>query len=192
MATPRKSDLVKLLLIGDSNVGKSSLLLRFSDDTFTPSFVTTGVDFKLKTIRLETGQNITLQIWDTGQERFRSITPSFYRAVQAILLVYDCCDETSFISIRNWIKQIDEHADSKASKMLVGNKCDLGNQRKISPERGAALAKELNIDFIETSAKDNINVSEAFLGLVRHVKQNVFRVSTNGVSLSGGGDSNAG
>lgn len=112
------ADLIKLLLIGDSGVGKSCLLLRFSDDSFTPSFITTiGIDFKIRTITLD-GKRIKLQIWDTaGQERFRTITTAYYRGAMGILLVYDVTDEKSFGNIRNWVKNIEQHA-SESGKLL--------------------------------------------------------------------------
>eukprot|EP01099_Mayorella_cantabrigiensis_P000865 TRINITY_DN1367_c0_g1_i3.p1 TRINITY_DN1367_c0_g1~~TRINITY_DN1367_c0_g1_i3.p1 ORF type:complete len:210 (-),score=45.88 TRINITY_DN1367_c0_g1_i3:386-958(-) len=118
--------LIKLLLIGDSGVGKSCLLLRFSDDSFTPSFITTiGIDFKIRTIELD-GKRIKLQIWDTaGQERFRTITTAYYRGAMGILLVYDVTDEKSFQNIRNWIRNIEQHATESVNKMLIGNKCDM-------------------------------------------------------------------
>lgn len=137
--------LVKLLLIGDSGVGKSCLLLRFSDDSFTPSFITTiGIDFKIRTIELD-GKRIKLQIWDTaGQERFRTITTAYYRGAMGILLVYDVTDEKSFANIRNWIRNIEQHASDNVNKMLVGNKCDMQDKRVVEADRGKALADEVN------------------------------------------------
>mmetsp|Transcript_21904 Transcript_21904/g.59977 ORF Transcript_21904/g.59977 Transcript_21904/m.59977 type:complete len:144 (+) Transcript_21904:54-485(+) len=118
--------LIKLLLIGDSGVGKSCLLLRFSDDAFTTSFITTiGIDFKIRTIDME-GQKLKLQIWDTaGQERFKTITTAYYRGAMGILLVYDVTDEQSFNNIRNWMRQIQQHASDNVNKILIGNKCDM-------------------------------------------------------------------
>jgi len=164
--------LIKLLLIGDSGVGKSCLLLRFSDDSFTPSFITTiGIDFKIRTIELE-GKRIKLQIWDTaGQERFRTITTAYYRGAMGILLVYDVTDEKSFSNIRNWIRNIEQHATDNVNKMLVGNKCDMADKRVVEPERGKALADEYSIKFMETSAKSSINVEEAFITLAKDIKK---------------------
>ncbi|KAL4341336.1 hypothetical protein GQ457_08G012770 [Hibiscus cannabinus] len=118
--------LIKLLLIGDSGVGKSCLLLRFSDGSFTTSFITTiGIDFKIRTVELD-GKRIKLQIWDTaGQERFRTITTAYYRGAMGILLVYDVTDESSFNNIRNWIRNIEQHASDNVNKILVGNKADM-------------------------------------------------------------------
>ena len=111
----------KLLMIGDSGVGKTCLLLRYANDSFSPTFITTiGIDFKIKNIDVD-GKRVKLQIWDTaGQERFRTITTSYFRGAQGILLVYDVTDRRSFESIRNWISQIQQHADVHVNKILVG------------------------------------------------------------------------
>ncbi|KAI8978976.1 GTP-binding protein ypt2 [Pilobolus umbonatus] len=163
--------LIKLLLIGDSGVGKSCLLLRFSEDSFTPSFITTiGIDFKIRTIELD-GKRIKLQIWDTaGQERFRTITTAYYRGAMGILLVYDTTDERSFNNVRNWFANIEQHASEGVNKILIGNKCDMEGKRVISTEQGKALADELGIRFIETSAKANVGVEDAFFDLARDIK----------------------
>ncbi|KAK4755310.1 hypothetical protein SAY87_009067 [Trapa incisa] len=126
--------LIKLLLIGDSGVGKSCLLLRFSDGSFTTSFITTiGIDFKIRTIELD-GKRIKLQIWDTaGQERFRTITTAYYRGAMGILLVYDVTDESSFNNIRNWIRNIEQHASDNVNKILVGNKADMDESKRVRP-----------------------------------------------------------
>jgi len=164
--------LIKLLLIGDSGVGKSCLLLRFSDDSFTPSFITTiGIDFKIRTIELE-GKRIKLQIWDTaGQERFRTITTAYYRGAMGILLVYDVTDEKSFNNIRNWIRNIEQHATESVNKILIGNKCDMVEKKVVDSARGKALADEYGIKFLETSAKNSINVEEAFITLAKDIKK---------------------
>jgi len=164
--------LIKLLLIGDSGVGKSCLLLRFSDDSFTQSFITTiGIDFKIKTIELD-GKRIKLQIWDTaGQERFRTITTAYYRVAMGILLVYDVTDEQSFQNIRNWIRNIEQHAADNVDKVLVGNKCDMTQEKVVDTARGQALADEYGIKFFEASAKGNINVVEAFTAMAKDIKK---------------------
>lgn len=164
--------LIKLLLIGDSGVGKSCLLLRFADDSFTPSFITTiGIDFKIKTITLE-GKRIKLQVWDTaGQERFRTITTAYYRGAMGILLVYDVTDEQSFQNIRNWIRNIEQHAADNVDKILVGNKCDMVGEKMVEATRGQALADEYGIEFFETSAKSNINVVESFTAIAKNIKK---------------------
>ena len=134
--------LIKLLLIGDSGVGKSCLLLRFSDDQFTTSFITTiGIDFKIRTVDLD-GSRVKLQIWDTaGQERFRTITTAYYRGAMGILLTYDVTDEQSFDNVRNWMRNIEQHATENVCKILVGNKSDVPEEkRRVSAARGKAMA----------------------------------------------------
>ncbi|CAG7888687.1 unnamed protein product [Brassica rapa] len=165
--------LIKLLLIGDSGVGKSCLLLRFSDGSFTTSFITTiGIDFKIRTIELD-GKRIKLQIWDTaGQERFRTITTAYYRGAMGILLVYDVTDESSFNNIRNWIRNIEQHASDNVNKILVGNKADMDERKRAVPTaKGQALADEYGIKFFETSAKTNLNVEEVFFSIGKDIKQ---------------------
>jgi len=189
--------LIKLLLIGDSGVGKSCLLLRFSDDSFTPSFITTiGIDFKIRTIELE-GKRIKLQIWDTaGQERFRTITTAYYRGAMGILLVYDVTDEKSFNNIRNWIRNIEQHATESVNKILIGNKCDMVEKKVVDSARGKALADEYAIKFLETSAKNSINVEEAFITLAKDIKKRLIDNQQEGqggngkkpdIKLDGGG-----
>ncbi|KAJ3669175.1 hypothetical protein LUZ60_011125 [Juncus effusus] len=165
--------LIKLLLIGDSGVGKSCLLLRFSDGSFTTSFITTiGIDFKIRTIELD-NKRIKLQIWDTaGQERFRTITTAYYRGAMGILLVYDVTDESSFNNIRNWIRNIEQHASDNVNKILVGNKADMDESKRAVPTaKGQALADEYGIKFFETSAKTSLNVEEVFFSIARDIKQ---------------------
>ncbi|KXN72065.1 ras-domain-containing protein [Conidiobolus coronatus NRRL 28638] len=176
MATQNASydHLIKLLLIGDSGVGKSCVLLRFSDDSFTPSFITTiGIDFKIRTIDLD-GKRIKLQIWDTaGQERFRTITTAYYRGAMGILLVFDVTDERSFNNIRNWIRNIEQHASENVNRILIGNKCDMTDKKVITTEQGQALAEEFGIKYVETSAKSNIGVDDAFFSLARDIKKRI-------------------
>jgi len=164
--------LFKLLIIGESGVGKTCLLLRFTDDSFTANHLTTiGIDFKIKIINLDDKQ-IKLQIWDTaGQERFRTITKTYYKGAHGIILTYDVTDENSFKNIRNWVKQIEQNAQSNVCKVLIGNKCDR-EDRKISYEEGAKLASEFKMQFFETSAKSNYNVNETFTYLTKEILNN--------------------
>eukprot|EP00294_Goniomonas_avonlea_P009502 CAMPEP_0114555756 /NCGR_PEP_ID=MMETSP0114-20121206/8923_1 /TAXON_ID=31324 /ORGANISM="Goniomonas sp, Strain m" /LENGTH=213 /DNA_ID=CAMNT_0001740911 /DNA_START=71 /DNA_END=712 /DNA_ORIENTATION=+ len=163
--------LIKLMLIGDSGVGKSSLLLRFSDDTFdTSGTPTIGIDFKLRTIELD-NKRIKLQLLDTaGQERFRTITTAHYRNAMGILLVYDVTKEDSFNNIHDWLKNIERHTTGPINKILIGNKCDL-DKREVSTEKGKALADELGMGFFETSAKDKTNVENSFISLTRDIQK---------------------
>ncbi|CAK8691301.1 ras-related protein Rab-10-like [Clavelina lepadiformis] len=162
--------LFKLLLIGDSGVGKTCVLFRFSDDAFNTTFISTiGIDFKIKTVELN-GKKIKLQIWDTaGQERFHTITTSYYRGANGIMLVYDITNTKSFDNISKWLRNIEEHASEDVEKMLLGNKCDMEDKRMISKERGEMIAKDHGIKFYETSAKNNINIETAFIALATDI-----------------------
>lgn len=165
--------LFKFLLIGDSGVGKTCILYRFSDDAFNTTFISTiGIDFKIKTIELR-GKKIKLQIWDTaGQERFHTITTSYYRGAMGIMLVYDITNTKSFDNIARWLRNIDEHASEDVIKMLLGNKCDMTDRRVVSKECGERIAIEHQIRFLETSAKANINIDKAFYDLAEAVLDN--------------------
>ncbi|KAL8243685.1 hypothetical protein R6Q59_009943 [Mikania micrantha] len=200
MAGTRNYDfLIKLLLIGDSGVGKSCCLLRFSEDSFTPSFITTiGIDFKIRTIDLD-GKRVKLQIWDTaGQERFRTITTAYYRGAMGILLCYDVTDRKSFDNIRTWFQNVEQHASEGVNKILIGNKCDWEEKRQVSTEEGQQLADELGIPFLEVSAKSNINIEKAFFSLASDIKKRLMDSSketpgaTQGSGVAITNDSGAG
>jgi len=178
---PEYDYLFKLLLIGDSGVGKSCLLLRFSDDTYSESYISTiGVDFKIRTIELD-GKTIKLQIWDTaGQERFRTITSSYYRGAHGIIVVYDVTDQDSFNNVKQWLQEIDRYASESVNKLLVGNKCDMVSfvsiclqtvgysynykiqttKKVVDYTTAKEYADSLGIPFLETSAKNNTNVEQ--------------------------------
>merc|ERR1719430_499356 len=148
---------LKILIIGESGVGKSSLLLRFTDDAFDPEIsATIGVDFKVKVISID-GNKVKLAIWDTaGQERFRTLTPSYYRGGQGAILVYDVTNRDSFARIENWLAELDTYStNTDIVKMLVGNKCDMEAQgaRVVSKEEGLNCARKHQMMFIEASAK---------------------------------------
>ncbi|CAJ0589389.1 hypothetical protein GCK32_003343 [Trichostrongylus colubriformis] len=168
---PEYDYLFKLLLIGDSGVGKSCLLLRFADDTYTESYISTiGVDFKIRTIELD-GKTIKLQIWDTaGQERFRTITSSYYRGAHGIIVVYDITDQESFNNVKQWLQEIDRYACENVNKLLVGNKCDLTAKRAVETQAAKEYADQLGIPFLETSAKSSTNVEQAFLTMASEIK----------------------
>ncbi|KAG6514134.1 hypothetical protein ZIOFF_024474 [Zingiber officinale] len=172
--------LFKLLLIGDSGVGKSCLLLRFADDSYLESYISTiGVDFKIRTVEQD-GKTIKLQIhrlveitslWDTaGQERFRTITSSYYRGAHGIIVVYDVTDQESFNNVKTWLNEIDRYASDNVNKLLVGNKNDLTAKRAVSYETAKAFADEIGIPFMETSAKDATNVEQAFMAMTAAIK----------------------
>jgi len=169
--TPEYDYLFKLLLIGDSGVGKSCLLLRFADDTYTESYISTiGVDFKIRTIQLE-GKTIKLQIWDTaGQERFRTITSSYYRGAHGIIVVYDVTDQDSFNNVKQWLGEIERYASEAVNKLLVGNKSDLTSQKVVDFDVAKEFADAMEIPFLETSAKSAQNVEQAFLTMAAEIK----------------------
>ncbi|XP_061632833.1 ras-related protein Rab-13 isoform X2 [Phyllopteryx taeniolatus] len=146
--------LFKLLLIGDSGVGKTCLIIRFAEDNFNSTYISTiGIDFKVKTIEVD-GKKVKLQVWDTaGQERFKTITTAYYRGAMGIILVYDITDEKSFENIQNWMKSIKENASAGVSRMLLGNKCDIEAKRKVTKETGEKSFLSLARDILHKSSK---------------------------------------
>jgi len=170
--------LAKVLIIGDSGVGKTCLLLRFSENSFTTSHLATiGIDFKMKTIDVD-GKRVKMQIWDTaGQDRFKTITQTYYKGAMGIMLAYAVNDRESFQNIENWMKQIKEHASEDVSKILVGNKSDMPD-RCIDYEEGKRLADSYGIKFYETSAKDANNVNDAFFSIAQDIKEKVVTKSS--------------
>jgi Ras-related protein Rab-8A len=162
--------LVKLLLIGDSGVGKSCLLLRYCDDAFAESFISTiGIDFKVRTVEIG-GKRVRAQIWDTaGQERFQNILPAYYRNAHGIALVFDVTDEKSFDNVSHWIESIDRHSQSSIELILIANKTDMSAERVISTEQATELAKKYSVPLFETSAKSNANVAVAIETLIKSI-----------------------
>ncbi|XP_050791091.1 ras-related protein Rab-18-B-like [Gopherus flavomarginatus] len=163
---------LKLVVLGDSAVGKSSLLLRFTDDTFEPYLnPTIGVDFKVKKMVVD-GNAVQLAIWDTaGQERFRTLTPSYYRGAQGVILVYDVTRKDTFTKLMTWLKELETYAtQSNIVKMLVGNKIDKPD-REINKKEGLQFARKHSMLFIETSAKTRDGVQCAFEEVVIKILQ---------------------
>ena len=163
--------LIKLLLVGNSSVGKSSLLLRFADDTFEELSPTIGVDFKLKYLDLD-GKRLKLTVWDTaGQERFRTLTSSYYRGAQGIVFVYDITRRDTFDDLAEiWQREVDMYSTVEdCVKIVIGNKVDKAEQRAVSREEGMAFARDNGCLFLECSAKTKVSVQEAFEELVRGV-----------------------
>lgn len=163
--------LFKLLIIGDSGVGKSSLLLRFADNTFSGSYITTiGVDFKIRTVNID-GEKVKLQIWDTaGQERFRTITSTYYRGTHGVIVVYDVQSAESFVNVKRWLHEIEQNCDT-VNRILVGNKDDSPDHKVVETADARKFADQINISLFETSAKENKNVEEMFTEITRQVLQ---------------------
>uniref|UniRef100_A0A674BS74 Ras-related protein Rab-35 n=1 Tax=Salmo trutta TaxID=8032 RepID=A0A674BS74_SALTR len=168
MAGPGKdyNHLFKLLIIGDSNVGKSSLLLRFADNSFSGSYITTiGVDFKIRTVDID-GERVKLQIWDTaGQERFRTITSTYYRNTHGVIIVYDVTNPESFVNVKRWLNEITQNCDN-VCKILVGNKNDDPSKKQVDSHDAMRFGESVGVRVFETSAKENINVEESWRPLL--------------------------
>ncbi|KAJ1927359.1 hypothetical protein IWQ60_002991 [Tieghemiomyces parasiticus] len=163
----------KLLLIGDSNVGKSNILLRFTDDTFLPpeeASATIGVDFKVKLVDID-DERYKLTIWDTaGQERFRTLTSSYYRGAQGIILVYDVSRRETFEHLDRWLNELNTYCSAQdVVKIIIGNKVDKESERAVSVQEGAEYARKVQSLFIECSAKTSVGVHEAMDELVREI-----------------------
>lgn len=176
----------KVMLLGDSGVGKTCLLVRFKDDTFlSGSFIATvGIDFRNKTIVINDKQ-VKLQIYDTaGQERFRSVTHSYYRDANALLLLYDVTSLTSFNNVRAWLSDIHEYAHSDVIVILIANKVDKTQERVVTREMGEKLANEYDVTYIETSAKTGLNVEFCFKAIGQALLQQIDSTIANGQSPS--------
>ncbi|KAJ5070765.1 ras-related protein rabd2c [Anaeramoeba ignava] len=176
--------LFKISFLGDSGVGKSSLIYRYSDGTFIDSFISTiGIDFKIKKIETN-GKIFKLQLWDlTGNERFRLIPRSFYRGAHGIMLLYDVTNQDSFDNLKNWIQSIQEKAPENVNIILVGTKIDLVSKKVIDTETGKNFAEQLGFSFFEISSKENINVDEAFHHFVHQIYQRVNQDPQNNLNL---------
>ena len=172
MAEEEYDFIFKVLLIGNSDVGKSSLILRYVDQRWSDTFVPTiGVDFKIKTLMVD-NKKIKMQIWDTaGQERFKTVISSYFKGSHGIFVIYDITNRDSFKNLESWLSEIEKHANPNVLKILIGNKNDLEENRYIKTEEGQAFANRNGMQFIETSAKMNTNVNgnaqpNAAVGLV--------------------------
>ncbi|KAM7263437.1 hypothetical protein ACFE04_001120 [Oxalis oulophora] len=166
--------LFKIVLIGDSAVGKSNLLSRFARNEFdNNSKATIGVEFQTQVVEID-GKEIKAQIWDTaGQERFRAVTSAYYRGAFGALIVYDITRRDTFESVKRWLDEL------TIARMLVGNKCDLDDTREVSREEGKSFAEEKGLYFMETSALDSTNVEAAFEVVVREIFNNVSKKMLN-------------
>ncbi|ETW85348.1 hypothetical protein HETIRDRAFT_407449 [Heterobasidion irregulare TC 32-1] len=176
--------LFKVVLIGDSGVGKSYLLSRFTRNEFNLETKSTiGVEFATRTISVD-GKTLKAQIWDTaGQERYRAITAAYYRGAVGALLVYDISKHATYVNVTRWLKELRDHADSNIVIMLVGNKSDLKHLRAVPTEEAKAFSTENGLSFIETSALDASNVESAF----QTILTDIFRIVSS-KSLESSGD----
>lgn len=172
--------LFKIVLIGDSGVGKSGLLSRFTRNEFSPENLKTtiGVEFATRSVQVD-GKTIKAQIWDTaGQERFRAITNTYYRGAVGALVIYDMTNNASFEHVKHWLKEVRDHADSQLVIMLVGNKSDLRNIQRVQTDISQQLCEKEKISFIETSALDATNVELAFQRILTEI---YYRFSKQGL-----------
>ncbi|XP_072965875.1 ras-related protein RABA1f-like [Typha angustifolia] len=168
--------LFKVVLIGDSGVGKSNLLSRFTRNEFSlESKSTIGVEFATRSIKVD-DKVVKAQIWDTaGQERYRAITSAYYRGAVGALLVYDVTRHVTFENVERWLKELKDHTDPSIVIMLVGNKADLRHLRAVSTEDAQAFAERENTIFMETSALESMNVENAFTEVLTHIYRGVSR-----------------
>lgn len=187
----------KVVLIGESGVGKSNLLSRFTKNEFNhDSRTTIGVEFSTRTVQLS-GFTIKAQIWDTaGLERYRAITSAYYRGAVGALLVYDITKHLTYESVERWLKELYDHADPEIVVMLVGNKTDLESERSVPIDEAKDFADKKDILFLETSALESTNVEAAFTNVLAEIhkkvsSKEVVRGSISAVSLNNHGAENA-
>ena len=174
----------KVLLLGDSTVGKTCVLLKYTDKIFQEThMMTIGLDYRLKVMQLQSGKEVKLQIWDTaGQDRFRSITKNYYKGSHGIILIYDVTSLKTFENVKSWVSQIHEEISDKVVIYLVANKIDMDDLRKVTKEEGKKLAEELDVPFVETSAKTGENIDYIFSDIserIDKVFENIQRVAHN-------------
>eukprot|EP00759_Apiculatamorpha_spiralis_P017617 PhF_6_TR23779/c0_g1_i1/m.33264/K07904/RAB11A; Ras-related protein Rab-11A len=183
--------LFKIVVIGDSGVGKSNLMTRYTCDEFsveTPS--TIGVEFMTKTLTIS-GRDVKAQIWDTaGQEKFRAIARSVYNGAKGAMIVYDITNQSSMNNVPSWIEELKKYADPPPVMMLIGNKCDLEHLRVVKKDTANAFAQQHGISFLETSALDSTNVEKAFDWLINEVFQQ--QVKNMGPTQGGGSGGSSG
>ena len=176
----------KILLLGDSSVGKTCFLKRYIDNTFQDAYLSTiGFDFKYKFVTLKSGKQVKIQLWDTaGQERFRTIAKSYYKGAHGIVLIYDVTVKKTYDNIRKWLNQIKNEASRRISIILVGNKIDCDDKREVTTEEGQKLADSNQLPFYEASAKESININECFQDLIEKIDENYININLNSEKLN--------
>mmetsp|Transcript_10667 Transcript_10667/g.10780 ORF Transcript_10667/g.10780 Transcript_10667/m.10780 type:complete len:180 (-) Transcript_10667:120-659(-) len=173
MASSKK---IQIIILGDGAVGKTSLLKMYSEKEFTQSHMATiGLDYVSTTYKSPGGEDIAVKIWDTaGQERFKTITYSFYKQANGVIVTFDMTNQLSFNNVKTWLESIYQHADPNIVKVMVGNKLDLEDERKVSREEAKALADQHKMNYYETSAKLNKNIDELIQYLMEQVYDKMF------------------
>ena len=175
---------LKIMVLGESMVGKTSLITRYTNNKFGGRYLcTVGIDFQKKKIE-KNGKRVLLQIWDTaGQERFRNVTKNYFQASQGFILAYDINNKESFEKVQYWVEEIKSNAEEKIKCILIGTKCDL-DKREVSEEEGQNLGQKYGYKFLETSAKENININETFETLVSEIMDNFKENGRQSLTLS--------
>ena len=187
----KKCYMVKIIIVGNSNVGKTNIVTRYVKGEFSNEYmITIGMDFLTCNLELD-NKIFKLRLWDTaGSEKFRSVTRGYYSNTCYALIVYDITDDSSFNSVKQWIEDVQSFANKDTNLVLVGNKVDLNNKRKISKEEGQNLAKEYGMDFYESSALTGENINDIFEGICQKVNQQIdegkidLNDPSNGISIS--------
>ncbi|XP_063719217.1 ras-related protein Rab-43-like isoform X2 [Symsagittifera roscoffensis] len=177
--------LFKVVLIGDTGVGKTCVVQQFKSNTFIERYASTiGVDFTMKTVAID-DKKVKLQIWDTaGQERFRTITQSYYRCANCVIVVYDVTRRDTFLSLQQWLEDVDRYSGDNVLRVLIGNKCDSGEQQKeVSSTEAEDYHRAFQFSqFLETSAKDGTNIHQLFMGIAKQLKETVQLNAQNGTA----------
>lgn len=161
---------IKIMLLGETEIGKTCLIQRYVNNSFGINYITTiGIDFQLKIVEIK-DKTVKLQIWDTaGQECFKSITKNYFKTSHGFVLAYDITNRKSFECVNDWLKQIRENGNKNIKIVLIGTKCDLDEERVVTIEEGEQLAKENKIQFFETSSKEEINITETFMYIATEI-----------------------
>ena len=170
---------LKILVIGDSGVGKSSIITKYLDNFFSDMHISTiGIDFRIKKMNID-GKSITLQLWDVaGQEKFRSTTSIYFRRCNGIIILFDVTNRESFDNVKKWISEIDKYDCVYTEKILVGNKCDLEQKRVVSSEDAEKFANNMDMTYVETSAKKSTHINDLFENMLRKIIKKYHNIDT--------------